>query len=1023
MSTTQAPSPSSSNVSGVDKTPVADSPSLSTSVRRGALWSGSSTLLLRLSNVAITAVVAHILAPRDFGVFTVALTAYTIVFNLAELGVGSCIIRADLDIDALAPTMVTVALVTSAMAAEVMAVFAEPIATALGSADGAESVRIMALTVLIGGISSVPSGQLTRDFRQDKLFLANVLSLLPSTAALFILAKSGSGATAFAWSRVIAAVVMFCVMFASVQKHYMPGISRQALSILFRFGMPLAGANFINFILINVDYAFVGHLMGPVALGAYVLAFTIASSPGLLLGNVINSISMPAFSRVKHDPDRLRNAISSALRAISLILMPMSGLMMVLSLPLVYTLYGAKWAASVEVLSILSFYGAISVICVLFANILTSLGKAKFTLVVQLLWIGALVPAMILGVHRDGIVGAAVAHIAVIGPLVLPCYLFALRKAVGVRFAALGKAVFPPFLAALAAALAARSAASQFASPLGQLMSGLAVGSLIYVVAAAPQAVVLLSEKQTEKLRALRLFRAYGAAARMVGLTVNGGPVQRGKGDSHRTRDSAGPATGPGLPGLTSATLTMPSVDEHSGQDAVTTVRVTRLLRPEGRVVPFWPRPELDELLRWSRAPGQVAIRLVTGEGGAGKTRLAVELARILEDDGWQPLWVPPGGEPGAMSAARRIARPTVLLIDDAETRTGLPGFLADTADGLGGPDLRVVLLARNSGDWWQELASGGGYRLGALLTADRPVRLRPVPRGAVQTEVFEAAVTEFAARLGVARPATRLALSDPDASVLILHTAALCAVLDHIERAVDEHPRSSADALECLLRHELRYCAQAAAARGLGLDPGAQRRAVAASCLIGADSESAAAAMLGRMPGLAGSAEQPGQVARWLRDLYPGPAAGSGGAEWLGPMYPDRVAEHLIVGELAAQPGLIPALFNGLDDHRAKKALTVLGRAAPNYPDAVALLARALAADPEHLALPALRVALETNPVMDRLIADAVATGAIPAEALERIAAAIPRRSLALAKTAETVLQRLAGASSGGSAERQLAQ
>jgi PST family polysaccharide transporter len=67
-----------------------------------------STLLLRLSTVAITAVVAHILAPRDFGVFTVALTADLIVFNLSEFGVASCLIRADLDIDAMAPTMVTV---------------------------------------------------------------------------------------------------------------------------------------------------------------------------------------------------------------------------------------------------------------------------------------------------------------------------------------------------------------------------------------------------------------------------------------------------------------------------------------------------------------------------------------------------------------------------------------------------------------------------------------------------------------------------------------------------------------------------------------------------------------------------------------------------------------------------------------------------------------------------------------------------------------------------------------------------
>jgi hypothetical protein len=45
--------------------------------------------------------------------------------------------------------------------------------------------------------------------------------------------------------------------------------------------------------------------------------------------------------------------------------------------------------------------------------------------------------------------------------------------------------------------------------------------------------------------------------------------------------------------------------------------RLTGLLRPEARVVPFWRHPELGELLEWCRVPGQGAMRLVIGEGSA----------------------------------------------------------------------------------------------------------------------------------------------------------------------------------------------------------------------------------------------------------------------------------------------------------------------------------------------------------------------------------------------------------------------
>src|SRR5215831_10767946 len=104
-----------------------DSRSLSASVRRGALWVVASNVLLRFANVAITAIVAHILSPHDFGVFAVALTAYAIVSSIGELGVSACLIRADLDIDRLAPTVATVSVLSSAILAGVMAAFATPI--------------------------------------------------------------------------------------------------------------------------------------------------------------------------------------------------------------------------------------------------------------------------------------------------------------------------------------------------------------------------------------------------------------------------------------------------------------------------------------------------------------------------------------------------------------------------------------------------------------------------------------------------------------------------------------------------------------------------------------------------------------------------------------------------------------------------------------------------------------------------------------------------------------------------------
>ena len=468
--------------------------------------------MLKLANVLTTAVIAHILDPRDFGVYAVALTAYGIVNAVGELGLGLCLVRGDLDIDSLAPTMTTVAVTTNAIQAGVMVAFATPIAAALGSVAAAGPIKVLALAMLINGVFAVPGAQLMRDFKQDKLFLATLIAFLPSTAVLILLAISGSGAMAFAWSMVVGTTVTGCVMFVSVPRHYRLGFSRHALNVLVRFGFPLACANIANYVLLNGDYAVVGHLAGPVALGAYVLAFNVASWPYSLLGFMVNSVSMPAFSRVKDDADRLKYAITRALRAILLVVMPMSALTIALARPLVLTLYGAKWTASIEPLSILAIYGAISIICILFANILVGLGRAKFVLVVQLVWVAALIPEIALGVRRDGIVGAAIAHVIVIGPIVLPIYLFGLRKVADLT--ALARAFLPVLLAASVAALVAAGIAAQFTYPLVQLITGLLAGGMAYTVIAFPYAMTLLNQEQITKLRARRILSLYKIAVR-----------------------------------------------------------------------------------------------------------------------------------------------------------------------------------------------------------------------------------------------------------------------------------------------------------------------------------------------------------------------------------------------------------------------------------------------------------------------------------------------------------------------------
>ena len=441
-------------------------------------------------------------------------------------------------------------------------------------------------------------------------------------------------------------------------------------------------------------------------------------------------------------------------------------------------------------------------------------------------------------------------------------------------------------------------------------------------------------------------------------------------------------------------------------------------LRPEAQVVAFRPRPELSRLREWCVAGGRLGVRLVTGEGGAGKTRLALQLAADLASDGWRTMWVQRGQEGTAVGMVRDTGEPAVLVVDYAETRPGLADLLAEAAAAEDCPDLRVVLLARSAGEWWRQLLAGADYRLSQVLEEMEPVALGPLAGG--QQGLFDDAVAAFADRFGVARPQARLMLDDPDAVVLVVHAAALLAVLDHASAGSgSRRVYSAADVLTGLLGHEARYWHKSAQARGLILDPSVERLAVAIACLIGADSETDAAGLLSGVPDLADSAGRRGQVARWLHDLYPASGGTGAGGEWIGPLRPDRVAEHLVTGEFIARRGMLPGLLAGLGQDRLVRALTVLGRAALTDARAGQLLRGALETGFEHLAVPALAVAVETNPATADMISAALSAGPVPQHVLERIDDAIPDQTVALAGLGAEVLQRLADGSAPGSGER----
>lgn len=482
---------------------------LATGVRRGAIWSGANVLVLRIANIAVMAVVARIVAPEQFGVFALALTVHAMATSLAELGVGSAVARNDLDPDRIAPTVATISITVSFALGAAMALFAQPLANLLGEPAVAAPLRVLAISVALVGPFAVPGAQLQRDFQQKRLFTATAVSYIPNTVVLLVLASHGDGAMAFAWSRVVGQLVAGVIIVMSVKKRYWPGMRFSELPFLLRFGLPLAAANLLSQILLNVDYVFIGRRLSTEEVGLYSLAFNVSAWSAAVLGAMVNGVVLPAVSRVRREHGSISAVLQRATRTVGLIAFPICTFTVALARPLILTLYGPQWNAAAPALRVLALYGVVFVMSLLFANVIIAMGRTGILLFVQVAALIVLLPVMSVGIDVAGLIGVGFAHLTTILICTFPAYLIAIRRSTGVTAPTLARVLGVPTAAAvLAGGVAALAASISAPAPL-QLLAGGIAGALAYAAITAPLISDLLPESITGR-------PSVGAAMRFV---------------------------------------------------------------------------------------------------------------------------------------------------------------------------------------------------------------------------------------------------------------------------------------------------------------------------------------------------------------------------------------------------------------------------------------------------------------------------------------------------------------------------
>ncbi|WP_437304803.1 tetratricopeptide repeat protein [Sorangium sp. So ce388] len=375
------------------------------------------------------------------------------------------------------------------------------------------------------------------------------------------------------------------------------------------------------------------------------------------------------------------------------------------------------------------------------------------------------------------------------------------------------------------------------------------------------------------------------------------------------------------------------------------------LLNARYAVVPFVGRETLlKEIHAWCDAPAPTRARLFYGPGGIGKTRLFIEACAWMRREGWRAGFLPQGVHRQQIEALVAAEHPTLVVIDYAESRPDVRDLLAPFArlrSGKCNGRLRLVLLARNAGDWWTFLQSSAA-EVGILLGDHAPREIPPLVHGEpMRTEIFQDAVARFAQLLGKAVPGTTTPLDDRRYDrVLYVHMAALA--------TVEGRPFTAETLTGSTLDHEQRFWLSLLPHDDLldaELCTEQMRRAVTALTMCGgAMSRSEAADLVARATDDSDKRRVERRV-QLLRRLYPGQHSNVGGSGYLGVLDPDLLGEAIVHRTLALEGGdagpYLERVLALAGEDALRTAFVVLGRMSEDHPtDAEPWLAHVLGSD-----------------------------------------------------------------------------
>ncbi len=421
---------------------------LSQQVVRGGFWVFAIRIVSRLFSLARTIVLARLLAPKDFGLFGIALLAMSALETFSQTGFQQALVQKKRAIRPYLDTAWTVQAIRGAALAFILFGIAPYVAVFFGERTAAALLRVLGLSMLFQGFANIGVVYFQKELEFHKQFVYQ----LSGTLVDLVVAITAALLLRNAWALVFGLLAGNLVRtVASYLIHpYRPRLRLEGARAkeLYDFGRWILGSSVLVFLTTQGDDIFVGKLLGVTALGFYQLAYRISNMPATEITHVISQVTFPTYSKLQDDLSKLREGYLKVLQVTVFISAPLAGMIFVLSREFTHLFLGEKWMPMVPAVQALVLAGLVRSVVATTGPVFQGVGKPQIETKGHILRLSVLAISIYPLTVRWGIVGASVSvFLSILVSAIGFSYMTVRITKCGIR--EFSKAVVPPLINAL----------------------------------------------------------------------------------------------------------------------------------------------------------------------------------------------------------------------------------------------------------------------------------------------------------------------------------------------------------------------------------------------------------------------------------------------------------------------------------------------------------------------------------------------------------------------------------------------